>query len=402
MTTPLDYAPASDWTKPGLLARQTLALLTDAVRRLQAAKLFWLSLGLSLLVAAMFGLVGINDAGLTFPIYGQLDQALFNTQFLDADVFYKLLFVGLGVKVWLAWAAIILALISTADLIPSLLADGSADLYLSRPVGRVRLLLTRYVTALLFVAAQSTCFAVASLVVIGLRGGVWVPGVLWAVPMIVLLFSFLYCVSALVGLLTRSPVAAILATLLIWFVSWAVDVSDQGVLGQLMEQRVLVEDLEFDAKANAALQARLGNAGEIARATAAGNGQAITDRLSQRQAEADRWESAHDIIMMVKAPLPKTGETVAVLERRLIAAADLEDLADGFEAESIERSRARAERRERDPNEAADRARARQAGAARAEEAYKERSLGWSLGTSLLLQTVLVGLCCWRFARRDL
>ena len=159
-----------------LAIRQTIALLIDAVRRLRAAKLFWITLGLSLLVAASFALVGINSVGLHFPFYGTWQNGLFNTTILPADAFYKLLFLILGVSIWLSWASIILALISTADLIPSLASDGSADLYLSRPVGRVRLLLTRYATGLLFAAAQAACFSVAAIFVIGLRGGVWLPG----------------------------------------------------------------------------------------------------------------------------------------------------------------------------------------------------------------------------------
>ncbi len=385
-----------------LALRQTMALLIDAVRRLRAAKLFWITLGLSLLVAASFGLVGINSVGLHFPFYGTLQNGLLNTTIIPADAFYKLMFLVLGVSIWLSWASIILALISTADLIPSLASDGSADLYLSRPVGRVRLLLTRYTTGLLFAAAQAACFSVAAIFVIGLRGGVWLPALLWTIPAIVVFFSFLYCVSALVGLSSRNSIAAILATLLVWFFSWGVDTADQALLQQREQAAVEVEYTQFDLEQNAQLQSSLREASEIARSTAAGNGDALQRRLDDQQASLSSWQTAHNIVMWVKTPLPKTGETIEILNDRLISATDLQGFSGEINDGRIERSEERAERMKRDVNDTRRREQMQIEGESRAGAAYSGRSWWWSLGTSFLFQAVLVAIACWMFARRDL
>ena len=61
-------------------------------------------------------------------------------------------------------------MISTASLFPDFLAGGAVDLYLSKPISRLRLFLFKYSCGLLFVALQIGCFCLASFLVIGLRG----------------------------------------------------------------------------------------------------------------------------------------------------------------------------------------------------------------------------------------
>jgi hypothetical protein len=58
--------------------------------------------------------------------------------------------------------------------------------------------------------------------VVGLRTGVWAPGFLLSVLVLTFFFAVLYAVSALYGVLTRSPVVAILVTCLAWFLFWLV------------------------------------------------------------------------------------------------------------------------------------------------------------------------------------
>ena len=61
-----------------------------------------------------------------------------------SEIFYKLVFSNYGVGFWLNWLAMVLALISTAGIIPDLIAGGSVDLYLCKPISRLRLFLTKY------------------------------------------------------------------------------------------------------------------------------------------------------------------------------------------------------------------------------------------------------------------
>ena len=56
--------------------------------------------------------------------------------------------------------------------------------------------------------------------VLGLRTGVWKPGLLLGVPVITFFFAILYAVSVFNGVVTRSAVTAILVTCIVWFGLW--------------------------------------------------------------------------------------------------------------------------------------------------------------------------------------
>src|SRR5205814_2629601 len=115
---------------------QTGALFIDAYRELNSKRLFWITLILSLLVVVAFAFVGINDRGVT--IFGKLFPGVWNTNFIPADTFYKFLFIQFAVPYWLGVGASILALISVGSVFPDFLNAGSIDLYLAKPIGRLR------------------------------------------------------------------------------------------------------------------------------------------------------------------------------------------------------------------------------------------------------------------------
>ncbi len=208
---------------------QTIAIFVDAYRSINSQKLFWLGLGISGLVVAAFACVGINPQGVKL-LFWQIDSPWFNTGTTPPAMFYKQMFVSVGIGLWLAWLAAILALVSTAGSFPRLSESGTIDLFVSKPISRLRLFVTEYLAGLLFVTLQVTIFSVASLLVIGLRGGVWEPGLLAAVPLVVCFFSYLFAVCVLLGLLTRSTVAGLLLTLLFWFIVSMLGQAEESVL----------------------------------------------------------------------------------------------------------------------------------------------------------------------------
>jgi len=53
--------------------------------------------------------------------------------------------------------------------------------------------------------------------VLGIRGGVWEPGLFISIPIVVIFFSYLFAICVLLGLITKSTIASLLLTLLIWF-----------------------------------------------------------------------------------------------------------------------------------------------------------------------------------------
>lgn len=82
--------------------------------------------------------------------------------------------------------------------------------------------MAKYVGGLFFMAVQGTLFVVSTFLVIGLRWHLWLPGYLWSIPLLILLFSYLYCLCTLFGVWTRSALASILLTMAAWLVFFGV------------------------------------------------------------------------------------------------------------------------------------------------------------------------------------
>ena len=399
--------PATGWP---LVLRQTTALFGDAVRRLRAAKLFWVALVLSALVAAAIGIVGIDETGWSVPFLGHVDDPINNTQFQTAAEYYRSIFIFFGVSIWLTYGATLLGLVSTANLVPSLIDEGSVDLYLARPVGRVRLFLTRYVTGLLFVAGQAFCFSVVAIAIFAVRAQVFLPDLLWSVFYATLLFSFLYCVSAFVGLVSGSLLAAILTTGMLWAFIFVADWTEYGMLtwretaraGVAAAERAQLQAEQVNERFNGPDSA----AGDVARDTAALQLDAAAGRLASARDSLATATRIHRITYVVKAPLPKLGETVGVMRRHLEDASTVERKREAELAEGEANVRESVQRNDRLSEEEKSRQQAMMldivAGGSEADRLYDGRSLWWSIGTGLAFEAVLVGLCCLIFWRRDL
>jgi len=350
---------------------QTLAILLDAYRELNHRKLFWIALALSGLVVVAVACIGVTDRGVSL-LHWQIDITGVNDTVFPPATFYKMIFVGLGVSLWLAWVATILALITTAGIIPDLVSSGSIDLMVSKPISRARLFLTKFVGGLLFSTLQVAVFATASFLVIGLRGGVWEPGVFWAIPLVILFFSYLYSFCALVGLITRSTVASLLLTLLFWF-----------ACSMLWTAFVLVNT------------GRIANALDIASIE-----RIISERrrdrgeqtdVSKLQSDLERakswepfWVRISRIGEWVVTPIPKTAATIELLQRQLIEQADLPKPPDDNNESPFAGGRVRP----RDLQKASI-------------EWQGTFSPSWIIGTSLGFEVVILGLSCWIFSRRD-
>jgi len=352
---------------------QTLAIFRDAYRELNHKKLFWIVLVISGLFVASFGAVGVNEKGVSI-LWWNIESAIFNTALMPRPVFYKTMFATLGVGVWLTWGATILALISVSSLIPDFVASGSVDLTLSRPIGRVRLFLTKYLAGLLFVALQVAVFTLASFLVIGIRGRAWEPGLFWCIPLVLLFFSYLYAVCTFVGLLTRSTIAALLVTMLVWLALFGLHSSETIFLGLRIRDDLRIEQLDKD----------------LDRARSRGD---TTERIDRKRAEivdsSRMIRNTHRAFFGVKSVLPKTKETVGVLERVLISQADIDQLQrDDLPPPIVSL----------DPDDVRISGKELQK---RMIAQERGRPLWWIIGTSLGFEALLLGAACWVFARRD-
>jgi ABC-type transport system involved in multi-copper enzyme maturation permease subunit len=124
---------------------------------------------------------------------------------------------GIGAAVTL-----ILSVVITAFFIPNMLRKGSIDLLISKPIGRVQLLVYKYIGGLTFIFLLSSFTIGGVWVVMALRSGLWDPRFLLVIPVLTFTFAILYAVSTVVAVYTRSAIAAILVTLVFMFLMYAI------------------------------------------------------------------------------------------------------------------------------------------------------------------------------------
>jgi ABC-type transport system involved in multi-copper enzyme maturation permease subunit len=377
---------------------QTIALFLDAYRELNAKRLFWFVLALSLIVVAAFAMLGINDEGITF-LWWTMPFA-FNTGVLSPDTFYKWVFSTLGIGFWLTKIATVLALVSTASLVPDLVSGGAIELLLSKPIGRVRLFLTKYVTGLLFVTLQVTVFCAACFLVIGIRGNAWEPGIFLAVPLVLIFFSYLFCVCALLGLITRSTITALLLTMLVWVLIFSLHSGESIVgLGRIAAKQKLQlidNDIAFREDSLRHAEERVDEGDDDPQLAERIETRRVSLELRREErggAETSfrTWSRMHMTVLGVKTALPKTTETIALLERWLV---DLSDLpaTDSSDSNEPPLTDALANINVGMMDESV---------MTEAVADLRERSPLWIIGTSLLFEAAVLALACFIFARRN-
>jgi len=196
---------------------QLWAIIVDGFRESLDRKIFWLLIGLSVLIALAMLSVGFEADRVSF-FFGLFDAD--TERYNPLSSMGRSTIVGLVVYVLLdtllAWIGVTLMIIATADAFPAFMQRGAIDVVLAKPLPRRLLFLYKYLAGLVFVFLQGVFFTGVTFLVMGLRWGIWAPGYLLAAPLLVLLFSYLYCVSVLVAIKTRSTVAAILVTIGAW------------------------------------------------------------------------------------------------------------------------------------------------------------------------------------------
>lgn len=406
---------------------QTIAIIIDAYRELNAKRLFWFTLAISGLVVLVFAMLGNNEKGLTVLSW-TIEVPFLSTQFIPRSEFYKLFFVNLGLGVWLTWIAMILAIISTASIFPDFLAGGAVELTLSKPIGRLRLFMTKYIAALLFVGLQVLVFAGASFLVIGLRGGEWIPAVFLSVPLVVLVFSYLFSISVLIGTLWRSTIAALMLTLAAWALIAMVNAAE---IPLLMVKIGMEERLQKQAERIEVVRQSIRNleSGDAAPATGTAparerpteggllaglkwaleqgaQAESVPDierqrlrlermeqRLEEMRTTRRKFGVWYSVVWGIKTVLPKTAETTKLMERYIIDLAKLDKLRN--EAEPQQSIDLGGQGGDDDP-----RVDEREVGR-KLQQTLMTRKESWIIGTSLAFEAVMIGVAAWVFCRRD-
>lgn len=400
---------------------QTWAILFDAYRELNARKLFWVVMVLSLMVVLGFGCVALTPTGFSV-LWWHFPDALLNSNLVSNAVYYKMMFARFGVSVWLTWISAILALVATCGLIPEFISSGSIELTLSKPISRTRLFLTKYAAGLLFTFLQVSIFSVATVLVIGIRGHSWEPRILFAIPIVTVFYSYLFSLCTLVGLLTRSAIFSLLATLLVWlFVVTLGVVESQWLLRQVIVSEWKVQALQAQvdgsvasevpgsagsdpANAKPAEGERGGLTGAFLKALQPKPQPADEEKHRQELEQARRteasWKTWHSAALALKTVLPKTTETADFLKRVLLSQEELHM----FEsAEDNGRKQRLTRHQDRHPGADFDNNSIEQmiASQEEIERRLDERSVGWIIGTSLGFEAAVLGIACWLFSRRD-
>jgi hypothetical protein len=347
------------------MIRQTVALLLDAYRDLNARKLFWVTLILSAVFVGVFACFGADAKGFNILRWH------FDMSRHDAEIVFKSIFRTAVIGFWLTWVATILALISTAGIFPDFITGGSIDLYLSKPLSRARLFIVKYFSGLLFVALQVVVVAVGGFLVLGIRGHQWMPSIFWAIPIVICFFSYLFGICVFFGVSTRSTIAALLLTLLFWGLFAGLDIAERPLL-------MMRNTFENQASKPVVI---------------AGDAEAQKEHDS---VERNVWlfRMMHRTAYVFKTVTPKTSDTIELLDRVIFTESDLTTGLDE------QRERARSRGREgptpfgTDPD-------ATVAGAKQTFHEIWSRSPAWVIGTSLAFEFVIVLWAGWLFCRRD-
>ena len=122
-----------------------------------------------------------------------------------------------GFSAFLYLVGTFLALFATAHLVPRLQEKGTIDLYLSRPVGRVPLLLSRYAAGLLLAAANLVYLIGSMWLIIVWKTRVLHPRFLLAGAVILFTIAALLAFAFLIGVVTSSTGVSLMATYAIFF-----------------------------------------------------------------------------------------------------------------------------------------------------------------------------------------
>jgi hypothetical protein len=381
---------------------QTLAILLDAYRELNAKKLFWITLVLSGVAIGAFGALGVGPNGLSLlsmKLSGPGDMA----SYWYRDIFSDL------VGFWAAWGSILLALISTAGIFPDLMTSGSIDLYFSKPIGRARLFLTKYLSGLLFTLCQISVFAIGGFLIFGIRGHQWRAVLFLIVPLVVCLYSYLIAVCVLLGVLTRSTITAVLLTVVFWLLFFGANWAE----GKLFEAKVsegYISRVFEDRAAKDREQILNLRAHSAPTTTSVSPLEVQATRLEQDQIEAEanardagelsaKLGGWHQVSHLIVSLIPKTGETIDLLDRKLFTESDIEGRSE-FDKRLKERQFGAMMGGSGDQDFLSQMATAQDAKLA-AEKAARGRSVPWIIGTSLAFELVVVAVAAWLFCRRD-
>jgi ABC-type transport system involved in multi-copper enzyme maturation permease subunit len=122
-----------------------------------------------------------------------------------------------GFSGFLYFLCTFLAIFATAHLVPRMQEKGTIDLYLSRPVARVKLLLSRYIAGLILAGANIFYLIISMWLIVVWKTHVVHPRFLIAGVIILFVVATLLAFAFLIGVVTSSTAVSIMTTYAIFF-----------------------------------------------------------------------------------------------------------------------------------------------------------------------------------------
>ena len=330
--------------------RAFLTVLSGSLRLLRARKIFWVTLVITVLLGMIYMSIGFSEKGITYLFgLGTIENEIIYEGSEFAEPFYLLIFSLVIVNYWLSWVAVVLAMISCGPIFPEFMEGGDSGVVLSKPPSRLALFFYKYVGGLLFMAIQTLIFCLLVFIALKWRVGTWNPSIFWAVPFLVLLFSYLWSIMIAVGIKTRSALASILSALLVWFGCWI---------------SKAVEEFSYSAAELGEVPGAFGQPAKLS------------------EEEQQRWQERYPAAALPYRILPKTSDTTALLVRQL-------RLGSGERLE-LGALLGRAMGAELDPEESEQ-----------VDASLRRTPMVWIIGTSLGFELAVLSLGAWMFCRRD-
>ncbi len=193
---------------PNKTGIQTGALVVDTFREAFARKIIWGFFGCSTALILFFLLIVkidvVQGALATMTVFGRTGPAQ------DVEKSVRLAHGGIAVLLYIF--GMLLAVLASAGLIPTVFEPGRIELLLSKPVRRYHILLGRYLGNLLVIAANVFYPVLAVWLIFGIKTGVWTAGFLYSSLLTVFMFAVYLSVIVLVAVQWESAVVATMVT----------------------------------------------------------------------------------------------------------------------------------------------------------------------------------------------
>ena len=143
---------------------------------------------------------------------------------------------------------ILFAVAITSPIIPRMYDQGALHLLLSKPVSRSLVFVTKFFGGCAFIVLYISLLLSGLFLILGVRFGIWNPGLLYCIPVFVFSFSIFYSVSALAGAIWKNAIVSLAMTAIFWFGCTTVGVT-HAVMKSFVDQKRIVrltgDDDEF-------------------------------------------------------------------------------------------------------------------------------------------------------------